>query len=381
MCGLRSTRLIACALALGLSGAGSLRAQPTWQLGSAPVTRIEDNGTDPTIFQRIAGATRLPNGSILVAESRASELRLFAANGTFERLVARKGSGPNELPAVRWIARAGNAVFVATNGVQIVRYDVHTLKETERTGTAGPTNLSRPYTMGLLGNGNPFGTRASFRAMDEPVTEVWRGTTAPRVASTPNGSMDRELGERLGSSSLMLESSTAPMGFRGGEFAYGHHFLTAPATNLLWFGDSGTPWIGRMDSRTGRMDSTQLALAARPWDDDTIDRLRQRIQSEIPDAGDREMPLAQLDRKWRPAVRPYYRALYADINDGAWVELFREDARTQPTFLVLDSAGRTVARLNAPTALRVLEIGADYVLGSEKDADDVESVVLYRLQR
>jgi hypothetical protein len=50
-------------------------------------------------------------------------------------------------------------------------------------------------------------------------------------------------------------------------------------------------------------------------------------------------------------------------------------------WIVLDHQGQTVARVQTPPGVMVLEIGSDYIVGLSRDELDVESVSLYRLQR
>jgi hypothetical protein len=50
-------------------------------------------------------------------------------------------------------------------------------------------------------------------------------------------------------------------------------------------------------------------------------------------------------------------------------------------WIVLDDQGQTVARVQTPPGVMVLEIGSDYIVGLSRDELDVESVSLYRLQR
>jgi hypothetical protein len=48
-------------------------------------------------------------------------------------------------------------------------------------------------------------------------------------------------------------------------------------------------------------------------------------------------------------------------------------------WIVLDDQGQTVARVQTPPGVMVLEIGSDYIVGLSRDELDVESVSLYRL--
>jgi len=64
------------------------------------------------------------------------------------------------------------------------------------------------------------------------------------------------------------------------------------------------------------------------------------------------------------------------------VELFEEEERTVARSLVIfDRNGRPVAGLIIPANVSLHDIGRDYVLGVETDADGVERIVRYGLTR
>ena len=48
---------------------------------------------------------------------------------------------------------------------------------------------------------------------------------------------------------------------------------------------------------------------------------------------------------------------------------------------VFDNAGRWLGDVAMPPRMIPLEIGADYVLGRSRDADDVPHAVMYRLEK
>ena len=50
-------------------------------------------------------------------------------------------------------------------------------------------------------------------------------------------------------------------------------------------------------------------------------------------------------------------------------------------WVVLDAAGRRVARVRTPPGLFVLEIGEDYVIGVVREDMGIESVRMYTLHR
>lgn len=70
--------------------------EPTW-VGEPGVRIGSLEGEGPTTFGEVRDIGVLLDGRIVVLESQAQELRLFGADGTFLRELARKGQGPGEL--------------------------------------------------------------------------------------------------------------------------------------------------------------------------------------------------------------------------------------------------------------------------------------------
>jgi hypothetical protein len=90
-----------------------------------------------------------------------------------------------------------------------------------------------------------------------------------------------------------------------------------------------------------------------------------------------------LDVKYDPAVLPDrlpFRGFVMDSDTLAWLEDYRrDDVSGRYSVLLLD--GRLVATATAPAGFRATDIGPDYCLGIETDADGVERIVMYRLVR
>ena len=64
-----------------------------------------------------------------------------------------------------------------------------------------------------------------------------------------------------------------------------------------------------------------------------------------------------------------------------WVEESRLPGDDVPVWTVFGPEGEALARVSLPPGLRLLEAGADYLLGWARDESEVEYVNLYRLER
>lgn len=370
--------LVSHAVILLLVASSRLEGQPEWRMSSEPVLRIADRGTDETLFQSVPNVLRLPDERILVAENRSAELRLFLPNGTFERRATRRGNGPNELGPISFASFSGGEV-VAFDGVRTVWFDARTLRELRRINGTGH---ARVRASGALGNGTFFGTRvARGREINEIEDRIDRDSIEILLFRADTGVEPISIGKRPGSTFLMIKSKSARMGFRGAKLSFGNHLYTAAADDVLWFLDSEFDQISRVHSVTRKRDSFPLGMSRRGWDDAAIARERSRVVREFVSPADRELPLAQLDRRFRPATPPRWAGLYADVGNGVWVEEFRTEQGAPRVCRVLNGSGVEIARVRLPSTLIISEIGIDFVLGTENDGDGVPAVVRYSLAR
>lgn len=84
-----------------------------------------------------------------------------------------------------------------------------------------------------------------------------------------------------------------------------------------------------------------------------------------------------------PEVFPAYDQILVDSERNVWVREYKRpgpNAETQ-VWSVFAPQGGLLAELTIPSAIDILEIGSDYVLGRWTDALDVEHVRLYRLDK
>ncbi len=87
---------IVCACAGEPSTAG--RDLSTWQVASEPMVTIGGSDERPDyLIERVADATRLSDGTILVVDGGSSELRFYSQDGGHVRTIGGEGQGPGEL--------------------------------------------------------------------------------------------------------------------------------------------------------------------------------------------------------------------------------------------------------------------------------------------
>ena len=76
---------------------GSTESDTSALVQATPVLVIpNDSGNGQPWFLRVAGATRLSSGAIIVLDEYRPGILFFDSSGRFMRAVGRRGSGPNE---------------------------------------------------------------------------------------------------------------------------------------------------------------------------------------------------------------------------------------------------------------------------------------------
>lgn len=108
------------------------------------------SGPEEAQLDEVAGALRLADGTIVVANGGSGEVRFFDRTGAFLHAVGREGEGPNEYRSVDYLGLLGDTVVV---------YDRRLLRLSvlDRDGTflrsVSLAKLTLPYVVGTLDSG------------------------------------------------------------------------------------------------------------------------------------------------------------------------------------------------------------------------------------
>ena len=87
---------------------GFAHAQATWTVERTPVLDVSGVATDGTVnFGYAAGATRVANGLLLVADRADNSVRVIDSTGKLLRTLGRAGQGPNEFASIAWAGGCG----------------------------------------------------------------------------------------------------------------------------------------------------------------------------------------------------------------------------------------------------------------------------------
>ena len=354
-------RCIIIGIALGVST--TLSAQPSsWKLAPSPQVRIGTSERAELSLAAPAGATRLPNGNIVVGDLAEFAIREFTPSGALVKRYARKGKGPGEVGYLAPLMRCGS-VLVAndiTGPVSLFQLD-GTFQRAFRFATPpyrSTCNASLHFAvMGWGASGDIKG------GTNRPNVRYWiarTDTTREVLLATMPG------GDRWGPNELM------PLGRepRIAMSATRVYITLGDRLEVLAFDLSGKaqPSLSAPFTR-GRVTKADIDA---------------ELERQVASLGERARTM--LERSFAsikmPELLPATRDLLVDASGDVWVQHYPSAASATVRWSVFSPNGKVRATVPMPNALEVYEIGADYVLGRYIDPDElVPEVRVYRLTK
>jgi hypothetical protein len=82
-----------------------------------------------------------------------------------------------------------------------------------------------------------------------------------------------------------------------------------------------------------------------------------------------------------PDYLPVYETLLPDSEGFLWVKPYTPQWERGGDWWVFDSSGRWLGSIPVPDSLTLLDVGEDYILGTVRDEQDVERVLMFSLDR
>jgi hypothetical protein len=362
-----------------------VRARPParWTVEARPLVRIGGaSGEGPTELAQVLGVARMADGKIVIADGGSTELRVFSPTGEFIRAIGRKGQGPGEFDGIQFMLRSADTLVVhdRTSRLQIYRPDGTLLRSWGRPIFPGRGVSSWP---GMLGDGSGVvqGVDPVTDSTSDNVTATAslgivppQGNEAKAFTQIPVFERVRRNGRPVGGLFLGAVSRVAVMGER---VCAGY----------------ATRWEFQCFDRTGRLISrTRREVNPGPVTDGDIEEFKKGYavanKAQPPDRVRNALAMFQFAEK-RSAFGRVVPSPTGELWVGEFVvlESFVPGRRgtvipeKPTTWTVLGKDGGWVADVVLPARFSLLDAGRDYVAGIELDADDVESVVVYRLRR
>jgi len=353
----------------------SAAAQPaTWTIDSTPLLRLGAEQADSAqTFAVVVGATRLPDGRVLVGDRADFSLLEFSSAGKLLRSFGRRGAGPGEFQRLYGLLRCGDSVVTrdqSGNRESIFSLDGRYVRSF-RFGSPQPGRSASRTACNLEGMFAHVG-------LEHPTPESHR-PSVPFWISGPDSVVRTVLG-RLPGIEYFLQIMDGRVG-GASALPLGKDTHIAMAGDRLYVGTADRFEVAVFDF-TGK----QIATIAKP-----VATIR-TTDADIEFAKEREID--QRGRQMRgwvernyatirfPEALPAYGRLLLDADGNLWVQDYPRPRSSSLRWSVFSPEGRELATVALPSFLEVYEIGRDYVLGRFLDpGESIPEVRLYRLRR
>jgi hypothetical protein len=327
------------------------------------------DGPDAYLFSRVNGVLRLPDGSIVVADAGAHQLRLFDSTGHFVRAAGRQGQGPGDFGYIEAMARCGRDALLISSGFRISVWSLD-LKFQREFKT---TDMIMWPVVCFAGTG--LVVKRDIDQGGDPTTDVVRvdsllldevdSTGQSRHALFPIA-LWRRVYLLRDTPHVSIPDPFAPA-----------TVLAADDSDMI-VGDGETLHVEVRD-RAGRV----RRILRGPADDLTLtSTLRHVYDTASLHGQDSEM------RTWvrRAGSRisdhlPAYTDIVADAAGDIWVQRFAMPGSEVNRWGVFGRDGRFLGHVMLRPKLQVFDIGDDYVLGVRPASDGVQHVLMYRMRK
>lgn len=335
-------------------------------------------GDREPILTQVTGATRLADGSIVVASSGTHRLEVFAADGRHLRSIGREGDGPGEFRSIFFVGRLAGDSIAAWDPL-LGRLSVF--------GPGGEYARSASPAPAL---GSPFPRVQGLLPDGRFIVAAGGGGAVPSPGKASRDTLDWLLLDRAGATATRLGRFAGteqiahadgrgmlvrplPFGLSTAAAVHGDALYVAGGERyeVSVFGMDGTLRM-RIRGDRPRLRVTRQDIKAYRRELVTLggDAAAQRRQAEL------------LDAAPYPDAMPALAGLEVDTEGNVWVQESRRPGTDAPqTWTVFAPNGSIRGTVQLPHGLRVTEIGPDWILALAVDADEGEHVQLFRLRK
>jgi hypothetical protein len=343
-----------------------------WEFGGDPA--LDVGGGEALML--VAGAVRFGD-RVVVADAGAHQLRFYDLAGKLLRTVGREGSGPGEFRNLAWTGPLPGDSVGAWNA-RLRRLSVYS-----RDGHLGRTAEFTvkgffPTVQGVFADGSLLVAARTGGAA--PGAGAWRDT-AVFVRMSPAGEARDTVGRFPGP-----EQYAIPSGDRTTTRTYGLPFgretFAAVYRDRAFVATGDGYEITAYDPRGRAVSRLRVRVHPRPVSPADIRAYRTEVLENI-GASDAPEWTRALEAAPYPRQIPALAGLAASETGDVWVREYQPlGAPERPSrWAVFDAGWRQLAVARGPAGFQLFQIGPDWVLGRQVNADGVEHVLLYPLQK
>lgn len=362
--------LLACLLVIGGCSSDAEYSPTTafvrFELADEPFISIPEESSDNVLY-RVAGATRLRDGGVVISNAGYNRLDWYDASGGFVSSAGTKGSGPGEFgdfsvmriyplgdslmfvddaPYRRFHTVRMDGTFMETSYIKGPSFDLGTAWLQDAALVSGQPLVLLTSPIGHF-SGEPGEAIASpFFSFTTDGTGAFRDSITvsygpPRVVNEHQGTIHYPFLPFAGEDLLVLDASSSGLIRLSGQTLH-RISLEGQVTDSLVFSN------------------------AAPVTDALIDAYRDYALQDVSESR-RPLYEALFERSIPyPAYLPFATALFRDANGALWLERYRAPWDTTAT-TQFEIVGSDFARLGVmDTGIafdKVFEIGSDYILG------------------
>lgn len=349
-------------------------AQATWTVDPKPILDIRGLGPSGSVnFNSPAGAMRLSNGSILLADRSAFAVRLFDAKGKLVKTTGRKGQGPNEFRSLGWGGPCGaDTLIVWDSGANLATL----------IGANGDiaTQIRIPADSGVhepMGGGFACAKDGRIAYPSAPIGRSKTSEPDHLVQLVSVIVVDRG-GHRLTQVDSLIGIEARSINRNGTQQPLSRSALAVSVGDQIVFGSSDTTALSVMRPN-GSITTMDLPIRRRAPTREEYEVAARALVNGYPTAR-ADLFLKMMLAFPLPDRLPAYMALFSDPAGMVWAQL--SPTGSKPVELVayrLD--GRPAGRVVLPYAATIHEIGREYILASYSDEDDETHLAVFRLVR
>jgi hypothetical protein len=362
-------RVVVVLLVAGMALPNSAASQARWRLEEIVRIGGEDEGL--ASFNQLIDVALGADGKIWVLDRQVQSLRLFEADGTPIKEVARRGAGPGEITR-------GNGLRAGPDGTMWVRDQAN-----QRVAVF---NADGSFKQNVMMFSSGYGWRWDGAIMDD-------GRVLETIGVPRGDDYVRVLRRMLNADA---PADTAQVADRCGELPppqssiqTRHGFVQRPfaARILMLIARDGSFWCAHTDEYAPRRFAFGGATAE--------SRIRLAVPRVPVPAAERDSVIAEVERfivQTGGAVEPWDKstaprdvgAIYGfneDDRGRLWVVRKRPDRKSE--FDVWERNGRRVATMDAPTLgenFPLLHISNGRLVAVTHDEDDLPVVIVYRIR-
>lgn len=344
---------------------------PGWTVDSVPFLSVgEEDGEDPYLLGYPAGAFLRGDGSVVIADGRNQELRVFDANGRYLETKGRKGPGPAEFNRIERLARCGDdEIWIVAGRSRVAVWGVEVDYRREFTVV---NNIMWPL---ICFNGTGLLVKRDLNEIEEDrvntiTVDSLHLMVVDSVGDTPHDLMDIPLWSRI-----LVKTDRGGLGLI---HPFGRPTLLGQAGGNLIIG-----FARQLEVGTYTKEGQLIRIARGPAEDMTLSSamLKEYAAADLEgnDLQTRE-GLAGGGNPMPDSI-PAYIALEVDRDGNIWLQRWHVPGSPDTRWGVFREDGRFLGHLTLPSGIRIHEIGRDYVLGTMMDSLYTQRVQAFRIRK